>query len=76
MFFVAILSPHVRDSGIWEIFACGILNPGNYCLWNPESAWNILLAESRIPGFGIRDTARGIRIPINDWNPESSNRQC
>ena len=31
MFFVAILSPHVRDSGIRKIFACGILNPGNYC---------------------------------------------
>ena len=43
----AIASPHVRKgirildsrkffllaSGIWEILACGILNPG---LWNPE----------------------------------------
>ena len=34
-------------------------NLGNFCLWNPE------------PGFGIRNTAQGIRYPTNDWNPES-----
>ena len=22
-----VLSPHVRDSGVWENFACGIRNP-------------------------------------------------
>ena len=31
-----------------------------------------LLVESRILGFGIRDTARGIRNPTNDWNPKST----
>ena len=31
-------SPHVRDSGIREIFACGIWNPGKFNgLWNLES---------------------------------------
>ena len=31
----------------------------------------ILLMASGIPGFGIRNTAHGIRNPTNDWNPES-----
>ena len=35
-------------------------NPGNF-----------LLVESEILGFGIRNTAQGIRNPTNDWNPES-----
>ena len=71
MFFVAILSPHVRDSGIRKIFACGILNPGNYCWRNPESAWKILLAESRILDFGIRDTVKKPNpLTIGIQNPE------
>ena len=37
---------------------------------NPETG-KILLMESGIPGFGIRNTAHGIRNPTNDWNPES-----
>ena len=24
------------ESGIWENFACGIQNPGKFCLWNSE----------------------------------------
>ena len=28
-----------------------------------------LAMESRIVGFGIRNTAQGIRNPTNDWNP-------
>ena len=31
----------------------------------------ILIVESRILGFGIRNTAYGIQNPANDWNPES-----
>ena len=30
-----------------------------------------LLLESGIPGLGIRNTARGIQNPTNNWNPES-----
>ena len=26
-----------RDSGIREIFASGIQNPGDFCMWNPKS---------------------------------------
>ena len=37
-----------------------ILEPGKF-----------LLVESGILGFGIRNTAQGIRNPTNDWNPES-----
>ena len=68
------------ESGIRENFACRIQNPGKVCLWNPESGkillvvsgiWKILLVESGILGFGIRNTAQGIRNPTNDWNPQS-----
>ena len=34
---------------------------------NPE----ILIVESRVLGFGIRNTAQGIRNLTSDWNPES-----
>ena len=37
---------------------------------NPDSG-KILLMESGIPGFGIRNTAQGIANPNNEWNPES-----
>ena len=37
-----------------------ILEPGKF-----------LLVESGILGFGIRNTAQGIRNPTNDWNPDS-----
>ena len=36
----------------------------------PESG-KILLMESEILGFGIQNTAQGIRNPTNDWKPES-----
>ena len=58
------------ESGIREIFACGIWNPGKFCLWNPKSG-KFYLVESGILGFGIRITAQGIWNPTNDWNPES-----
>ena len=65
LFFASFLElkPHVRESGIREIFVRGIRNPGLWKLeyssknpefndWNPESNdWN--------PEF-------------NDWNPESN----
>ena len=41
--------PHVREFGVQ--------NPGNFCLWPPES-WAL---ESRIQ----------FKNPTNDWNPES-----
>ena len=34
-------------------------------------SWKFLLEESGILGFGIWNTAQGIRNPTNDWNPES-----
>ena len=49
-------------SGIWENFTCRTRNPGNFCLWNLESG-KLLLVESGILGFGIRNTAQGIRNP-------------
>ena len=51
---------HVRESGFW--------NQGNFCPWNLESG-KILLAEFKILGFGIRNTAQGI------WNSGSTNMQ-
>ena len=51
------VSPSVRESRFW--------NPVNLHSWNLESG-NILLMESGIPGFGIRNTAQGFR------NPEST----
>ena len=64
--------PHVRESG-------------KFCLWNPESE-KILLMNFEILGFGIRNTAQGIRNPTDFlesrnhvllmntviWNPEST----
>ena len=32
----------------------------------------ILFVESGVVGFGIRNSARGIRNPTNKWNPEST----
>ena len=62
--FLFVFSPHVRESGkfllmesgIREILACGIWNPGNFCWWNLGSG-KFLLKES-----GIRE--------IFAWNPE------
>ena len=59
--------PQKLESGIREIFSCGIWNPVNSCLWNLEFE-KFLLVES-----GIREIlACGIRNPRNSclWNPE------
>ena len=53
----------MRESGFW--------NQGNFCLWNLESG-KILLAEFKILGFGIRNTAQGIRNSTNDSHAESN----
>ena len=60
---IVSLSPHVRESRFE--------NPGNTCLWYPESM-KFLLVEFGILGFGIRNTAPGIRNPTKDWNLKSS----
>ena len=39
-------------------------------LWNTESR-NLLLVESGILGFGIRNPTQGIQNPTKDWNSES-----
>ena len=38
----------------------------------------ILFVESGVVGFGIRNSARGIRNPTNEWNPEtpSTDKEC
>ena len=44
-------------SRILEIFACGIRNLGNFCVWSPES-WKCLHVETgilEIFAFGIRN---------------------
>ena len=48
-------SPHLRESGFREIFACGIRNPENLScgIWNPRF-WN--------PKYNSRDLT-------NAWNP-------
>ena len=55
-------SPHVWGSGFQNQrnFVCGIRNQGKS-----------LIVESGILGFGIRNTAQGIRNITNDCNPES-----
>ena len=54
-----IFLPHVREYGF--------RNPEvrYFCLWNPKSG-KILLVESGIIGFGIRNTAQKIRNPTNN----------
>ena len=51
---------HIKESGF--------RNLGTFCLFDMESGI-ILLVESRILGFGIWNTALGIRNPTKDWNP-------
>ena len=40
-------------------------------IWTPKSG-NVLLVESGILGFGIRNTAQSIWNPTENWNPESN----
>ena len=48
----------------------GNLDSGKIGLVEAESG-KILPVKSGIIGFGIRNTAQGIRNPTNKWNPES-----
>ena len=51
-------SPHVRESRF--------RTPGNF--WLVPASRTILLVESGIVGFGIRNTCQSIHKPTNDWN--------
>lgn len=42
-------------------------NPRTLLFWNSESG-NVLLVESGVLGFGIRNPAQGVWNPGNDWN--------
>ena len=50
-----------------------LLGYENKCtrLWNPKYG-KISIMESGILGFGIRNTAQGIRNPSNNWNQNPS----
>ena len=61
---------------MWENFACGIQNTGNFCLWNPES-WAL---DYGILSRNLESCWRlecGIQVPLiknpeySTWNPES-----
>ena len=54
-----LFSHHVRESGFRKFL---LLKPG---------IRKFLLLKSGNLGFGIRNTAQGIRNPTNDCNPES-----
>ena len=45
-------------------------NLGNFCLYESGLREKFVL-ESGILGFGIRNTAQGIRKPTDNWNPKS-----
>ena len=47
---------------------------GNKVIRIPECG-EFLLLELDILGFGIRNSAQGIRNPFNDWTPESRSTQ-
>ena len=65
-----IASPHLRKSGIWEFFCCGIRNPG---LWNQEfSSRN---PESRIPSSIDKDSSIQYR-ESGTYSVESRIQDC
>lgn len=63
-FFLVVIAPYkgiqILESGKYLLV---IQNPGIFCLWNAEFL-----------GFEIRNTAQEILSPINDWNPESTDK--
>ena len=60
--------PHGRDSGIREIFACGIRNPGKFNgLWNLES-W-ALESGLQLKQSGILLTIDLFFSVLGIWNP-------
>ena len=63
------MSPHVRDFGIRDIFACGIRNPRGFEFGIPES-W-ALESGIQLKESGILLTT-GVQNPSSkdkDWNP-------
>ena len=67
--FLDFISPHVMESGIRDVFACGIRDPGYSQFWNPQS-WTLdsrmQYKESGIPlMIGIRNPG----FNDKDWNP-------
>ena len=52
-------------------FSRSNFSPNVRCLWTLESR-KILLMESEMLDFGIRNTAQGIRNPTDDWNRNPS----
>ena len=73
--------PNLRESGIRNPgnFCLWNLESNKFLLRNPE-CWKIyesgireiFASQSGILGFGIWNTAQGIRNPTNDSNPESA----
>ena len=55
------ISPHVVKSGF--------RNARNFCEWNSESEIFLLVGSGNL-GFGIRNTAQGVRNPTNDLESE------
>ena len=57
------------DSGIREIFACRIRNPGKFCFWIPESC--TLKFEKRLheSGFHLTIVIRNPSCTDKVWNP-------
>ena len=63
------VSPHVRDSGIRGIFACGVRNQGRFELRNQESyalGSGIQVKESGIP---LTIGTQNLNSSDKDWNP-------
>ena len=67
------------DSVIWEMFACGIRNPWNFCFWIPES-W-ALESGKQLKESGIHLTIETrIQVPLTKKSgaqyPESRTQAC
>jgi len=50
--------------------------PAEFCMRNCTELGKILIGESGILGFGIQNTAQGIRNPTYDWNQERIINSC
>ena len=61
-------------AGVVSVQACVTLGLKDLCheIYQNSNSVSAHVRESGILGFGIRNTAQGIRNPTNDWNPESN----
>ena len=57
---------HAKYSGFW--------NAGTLYFWSPEFG-SVLVLESGILGFAIRNLAQGVWNPTNDWNISSTDKE-